>query len=896
MSITERDLTNLILHPSLESLTPGATLRSFTLISGPSTPFPDFTWTLEFPLPQAYRILLTGPDRPRPAHDNIRAPPSSSFCTFSVLAIDTSARTATFAFPAPTPTSLSLSGITSSSSLQLRLWWSHQIATEVWECISVSGKWTPLLRDLRARSYGLTEHGTIRHWTLDRTSRIHLGLGEKAAPLDLTGRRFAMHATDAAWYDAYRTDPLYKHTPFLISTPKPRPDSFSKLTYALVHATNSVATWDVGAEIDFPSGGWSKRFVQDWGGLEEWVLLGQGVEGCVRTYGELAGRPGLVGREWLGSLGSSMLLSDKENGQELMEEWPGLCRRYDVPCSAMHLSSGYTIDDATGARWVFKINKRRFPDLKGMVAVFHRAGMKIIPNVKPYLLVAHPDYDRLRQGDGLFYDPISNGPSRQNMWTGGFGESGDGSWADFTAPETRRWWAEGVRGLLELGFDGIWDDNNEFFLRDDALLCKNQLDDPDPNNTNNNAKEKLPLGLLGRIRHAELMNKTSLTTFRQTHPTRRPFILTRSGNPSTFRHANATWTGDNHTSWPSLRGSQHIQLNSSLSLLPNTGSDVGGFGGDAPSPELLVRWVQLGVTHARFCIHSCSPDTRGRDKLTAPWMYPSVLGIIRAHIKWRYFVLPFLNHLMWRAHLYAEPITAPLFYGPFASDAVLYDTEKLEGFDAWLGVGQLLVCPQLFQGRMSREGDVYFPRAARGDESLYFDLNPPFMTYKAGTWAPSVATPLEHGGLFAREGAVIPVGKDKATVTALEGLARTHPDGVRTVLDYEEDGEGCKGLVGLDDWRGVMLFPGFGNPGKEYKGEWIEDDGVSEDPGTFTVVVSYRAVDEGTVEVQVGSQDGGFMPLWTPKLYVLLPVGDARSVRGADQTVWRDRAAWIVHL
>jgi alpha-glucosidase (family GH31 glycosyl hydrolase) len=42
------------------------------------------------------------------------------------------------------------------------------------------------------------------------------------------------------------------------------------------------------------------------------------------------------------------------------------------------------------------------------------------------------------------------------------------------------------------------------------------------------------------------------------------------------------------------------------------GSDVGGFGGPLPDPELFVRWVQLGVTHSRFCIHSYKPDARDR--------------------------------------------------------------------------------------------------------------------------------------------------------------------------------------------------------------------------------------------------------------------------------------------
>ena len=40
-------------------------------------------------------------------------------------------------------------------------------------------------------------------------------------------------------------------------------------------------------------------------------------------------------------LGSTMGLADKENAQELLEAWPELCRKHDIPCSAMHV--GFTL-------------------------------------------------------------------------------------------------------------------------------------------------------------------------------------------------------------------------------------------------------------------------------------------------------------------------------------------------------------------------------------------------------------------------------------------------------------------------------------------------------------------------------------------------------------------------
>jgi alpha-glucosidase (family GH31 glycosyl hydrolase) len=73
------------------------------------------------------------------------------------------------------------------------------------------------------------------------------------------------------------------------------------------------------------------------------------------------------------------------------------------------------------------------------------------------MLHNHPDYEWLKKDDGLFYDPISKGPAKQNLWSSGEGESGDGSWVDLTSREARRWWSQGVQSLIDLGVDGMWE-------------------------------------------------------------------------------------------------------------------------------------------------------------------------------------------------------------------------------------------------------------------------------------------------------------------------------------------------------------------------------------------------------------------------------------------------------
>jgi len=289
MPVVERDLQGWQVSGSPKA---GSSLTSFSLASSSEAIFSGFTYTLSFPLPDVYRVLLTGPYRPRPPHDNITL--KYSPLPFKLVSLDAEKFTAVFSFPK--------SEEKSDKTREIHLNWKESINLTVWEKSSDSSEPIRLLGDLPSRSYALTEHGIIRHWWIEREN-LHLGLGEKGAPIDLSGRSFAMHGTDAAGYDAYEGDPLYKHTPFLISTPRPGKGALPS-TYAIYHPTNSVGSWDLGKSHDDPWG-YFKTFIQDWGGLEEWVIVGKGVKEVVKTFTELVGKPKLVGRDWLGYLGKS---------------------------------------------------------------------------------------------------------------------------------------------------------------------------------------------------------------------------------------------------------------------------------------------------------------------------------------------------------------------------------------------------------------------------------------------------------------------------------------------------------------------------------------------------------------------------------------------------------------
>ena len=70
--------------------------------------------------------------------------------------------------------------------------------------------------DLPHRSYVFDGQG-IAHYSRYFPTALHVGLGEKAAPMDLSNRHFVLSATDCFGYDAHHTDPMYKHIPLLMT-------------------------------------------------------------------------------------------------------------------------------------------------------------------------------------------------------------------------------------------------------------------------------------------------------------------------------------------------------------------------------------------------------------------------------------------------------------------------------------------------------------------------------------------------------------------------------------------------------------------------------------------------------------------------------------------------------
>lgn len=578
-----------------------------------------------------------------------------------------------------------------------------------WYVKNAAGEWVLIAQDRRTIAYmiGRSRNDIAHYMEADRADAYY-GLGEKSGVINRQGRRYEMRNLDALGYDAEYGDPLYKHWAFY------QVRSRSGAHYGLFYDNLSSTWFDLGNERDNYHGSYVSYRAED-GDLDYYFIAEDSTKAVTKSFVKLIGGHGFLPKWSLGYSGSTMHYTDAPDAQNQLLNFIDLCHKHSIPCDSFQLSSGYTsIGDK---RYVFHWNNDKVPNPQALTTAFHDAGLKLAANIKPCLLQDHPQYQTVARSDLFIKDSARDAPERSMFW------GDEGSHLDFTNPDTIAWWQTNiVEQLLEKGIDSTWNDNNEYEIWDDHARC-------------HGFGQSIPIKLI-RPLMSLLMSKASYQAQQNYAPNQRPYLISRSGCPGIQRYVQ-TWTGDNLTSWHTLKWNIRMGVGMSLSGMYHIGHDVGGFAGVKPDAELFVRWVQSCLLLPRFTIHSWNDD----DSVNEPWMYPQVLPIIRDNLALRYALLPYLYTCLWQSAVSHEPIVQATLLSHEHDSNCLLDSD-----DYMIGE-QLLVSPVTAPNIVRKT--VYLPDNPMGWYDYYSHQ------YHHGGQHIEVATPLKQLPLWVRGGSVI---------------------------------------------------------------------------------------------------------------------------------------------
>ncbi len=610
-----------------------------------------------------------------------------------------------------------------------------------------NGRFAPVLRDRATAAYTV-DRGILRHFQArDPHGDRYFGLGDKSGPLDRAGRRFRLLQLDALGYDAEIGDPFYKHVPFVIVRPR------EGGAVGLFHDTLAPMVHDLGAERSNYHGIYRHTEHED-GALDLWLIAGPAVRDVVEGFARLTGLPDLPPRWTLGFCHTSMHLADAPNGQEMIGAFAKRARAEKIPISAIHFGSGYS--SRGKRRYVFTWNKSKFPDPPALFRDLRALGLKTVANLKPVMIDDHPDYDRIAAAGG-FVTGADGKPVLEQFW------DGMGSFLDFTNPTAVAIWKEGLsKQVLDVGFDAGWNDNNETELfAEGAMLAGHGAPIP---------------AWLARPLVALLMTRATWEEQRRRAPGRRTYSITRAGPPGIQRYAE-TWTGDNQTSWHTLKWNIRNGLSLSLSNMGRVGHDIGGFSGPRPDAELLTRWVEMMALHPRALMNSWKPEI---GEATAPWIYPEATDAIRAALVQRYRWLPVMYTALVDMYRTGAPILRPLFLDHETDEGAFAEQ------DAFMLGENLLAAPVVTPGAQT----VTIRPPKRRGSTAFVDV----ATAKrvpAGR-AVTLSAPLGRLPLLAREGAAFLVADEIP-------LERPHDARARTLLAFPGPGTGSGGGRHVED-------------------------------------------------------------------------------------------------
>eukprot|EP01116_Phalansterium_solitarium_P018762 TRINITY_DN5086_c0_g3_i1.p1 TRINITY_DN5086_c0_g3~~TRINITY_DN5086_c0_g3_i1.p1 ORF type:complete len:1057 (+),score=440.53 TRINITY_DN5086_c0_g3_i1:132-3302(+) len=363
-----------------------------------------------------------------------------------------------------------------------------------------------------------------------------------------------------------------------------------------------------------------------------------------------------------------------------------------------------------------------------------------------------------------------------------------GMYPDFGRKEVRLWWGTQYQALFDYGLEMVWQDMTtpsigpgygdfksfpfRLLLSDDSL-----------------AKQ----GSYQQTRAIKVWNLYSYNLHKATYhglnnlngrKNKRNFIIGRGSATGMHRFA-ALWTGDNASTWDFYKINVAQVLSISMTGLPVSGEDIGGFAQDQSwqhwaDPELVIRWITTGAFLPWFRNHYMhKADTKyfqepykfqdyaGYATPDNTFLYQMMLPITRYYIQLRYRLMQVFYDAMFENTFNGMPVTRPIFFNvPF--DASLFD-DHLDSVNNEFFVGPYLLVAPIMEPQTSGGGrrGIYLPNVELSSVNAWYtfmDNRKPLLDAVNGgssiSFDASISTDPNHipftVPLFVRAGGIVP--------------------------------------------------------------------------------------------------------------------------------------------
>ena len=440
--------------------------------------------------------------------------------------------------------------------------------------------------------------------------------------------------------------------------------------------------------------------VADCTSVDVYIVLGASSKTILSRYARLVGLPRKL-PEW--GLGYIQSRNRYRNQNELLQLARAF-RSYRVPCDVLVID-WYWFKEFGDFDW----NTANWAEPRRMIESLRELGFKVMISLHPYVDRASTNWQSFTDAGALITYP----PQTRSL------TSHDGL-LDVTHPAGAQVLRNAVARLAADGCSAWWVDQTQPEVH------------PEGTQHHGGSREKV------HNIYPDLFT-AALRDGQHTVSGARTFTLSFAAYAGAAKHGVVTWTGDVDPTWEVLAEQVVIGQQLSLSGLPYWTTDIGGYVHYPHyDPELFIRWMQWGVFCPVFRTHTKRPEAE-------PWSFgEAVLDQVRAIIRLRYSLIPYLTQLMHEAATEGLPMVRPLFMEfPHDPDSVGRDHQFMLGTD-------VLVAPVLQPG--IRQKDVYLPP---GDWFDGWELQRLRGGRSVSTFAPLARVPY-----FIRAGAVLPFDEE----------------------------------------------------------------------------------------------------------------------------------------